>query len=255
MTDRAHQHPPTLPHKLYKFRKVETDQDFDRLRSILEKNELYSSSPVNFNDPFDCRVPPNGRIDPGFARYLICPGNPSTATGRLSQKEKAQLEQVFQDAQGRIDAGGVLPLGAARASMLMWSHYTCDHRGVALEFDTAGWLEHMPCMIGQFHPVLYSKLRVRLNVTRAHYDQAQFFNAIMLTKDICWKSENEWRVITKTPGPLTFPACALTGLIIGCRASAETKAKVKSICDGLPGIMLYQAEMKEKTFGLNFKPC
>ncbi len=253
MTQTPYGFPPALPQKLYKFRALETAQDCCRIRSILLKNELYSPSPKSFNDPFDCRIPPIGSIDPCFARYLICPDNPSTATGALSRTEEIQLERALDAAQKRIDAGGVLSLAAARDSTLMWSHYACDHRGVALEFDTSKWYEQMPHMNGQFHPVVYSEARISLELTRVHFDQAQFFNATILTKDICWESEKEWRVITRTPGPLKFPVCALTGIILGCRAPVGIKAKVQQICQRLPDIELYQAEMRKKNFGLDFK--
>jgi hypothetical protein len=137
----------------------------------------------------------------------------------------------------------------------MWSHYASQHRGVALEFDTAKWIEQMPYMKEQFHKVTYSKTRIRLKLTRAHYDEAQFFNSTILTKDICWKSEEEWRVITKKQGPLEFPVCALTGIIFGCHAPYELIVKVREICQGLPGITLYQAETRRMKFGLDFKPC
>ena len=254
MTDKPDESPP-LPQKLYKFRAVETARERHRLRSILLKHKLYSPSPMSFNDPFDCRVPPIGSIDPSFARYLICPGNPNAATGALSQTEEAQLQQVLQATQDSIYTNGVLALGATRASTLMWSHYARDHRGVALEFDTAKWLEQMPCMNGQFHPVSYSEARIGLELTRAHFDQAQFFNATILTKDVCWKGEEEWRVITKKYGTLKFPISALTGVIFGCRAREMTKVKLKQICKRLPGVTFYQAKMREKEFGLDFEPC
>jgi hypothetical protein len=246
---------PTLPKKLYKFRAADTVQDCRFLRSILLKHELYSPSPAKFNDPFDCRVPPSGDIDPNFARYLIYRGSPSTASGELSQTEHEQLQKVFQETQNRIDAGGVLALGASRGSTLMWSHYARDHCGVALEFDTSRWLEEMPYMDGQFHRVSYSKTRTKLELTRLHFDQAQFFNATILIKDVCWKSEKEWRIITQAPGPLRFPASALTGLILGCRASDMTKTKLLKLGRRLPSVTFYQAMMRTEEFGLKFEVC
>lgn len=242
------------PQKLYKFRAVMSEIHLCRLEKILLEHELYSSSPQYFNDPFDCRVPPVGNIDSSFARYLICPSNPSHETGNLSSAEYQQLREVFEKTQENINKSGVLALGANRVSTLMWSHYAQDHCGVALEFDTAKWIAEMPYMNGQFHPVTYSEVRIKWELTRADFDQAQFFNATILTKDICWKSEEEWRIITKTPGPLKFPVSALTGIIFGCLASDTTKARLRNICSRFSSVTLYQAKMKTQEFGLDFVP-
>jgi len=243
------------PQKLYKFRAIETEEDWCRLQSILLKHELYCPSPKKFNDPFDCRIPPVGTVNPGFARYLICPDNPCRAAGELSLIERSQLENFLREVQSSIYETGVLSLAATHISTLMWSHYARDHRGVALEFDTIKWRDQMPCMNGQFHLVSYSQHRVKLMLTREHYDRAQLFNAAILTKDLCWKNEEEWRVLRTKPGCLKFPVSSLTGVIFGCCTPDENKARLREVCAPLPEVEFYQAKIKTHEFGLDFEPC
>lgn len=245
---------PTPPQKLYKFRAIETKEDWCRLRSILLKCELYCPSPSSFNDPFDCKIPPLGTIEPNFARYLIDPSGRNRPTGPLTAHEENKLRQTLAKAQDRINSNGVLSLAASRDSTLMWSHYARDHRGIALEFDTTIWCSQMPYMAQQFFPVLYSEQRINLNLTRCEYDNAQFFNSTILTKDHCWESEQEWRILQKKPSPLKFPRSALTGIIFGCRTPEKTKMKLLKKYKNLSSVTWHQSELRTKQFGLDFKP-
>src|SRR5690606_27455610 len=43
---------------IYKYRNF-TDNNH---KNVLLKNELYLSSPNSFNDPFDCKIPPNLKL-------------------------------------------------------------------------------------------------------------------------------------------------------------------------------------------------
>ena len=233
---------------------METKRDWCRVRSILDDFELYCPSPKDFNDPFDCRIPPLGDVDPNFARYLIDPSDQNWPPGPLTASEESDLYQTLERVQERIYANGVLSLAAARDSTLMWSHYARDHRGIALEFDTAIWCDQMPYITGQFFPVLYSEQRISLNLVRSEFDEAQFFNSTILTKDRCWESEQEWRIITKNPSSLKFPPSALTGIIFGCRTPERTKEKLLKICKKLPEVTRHQSEIRTDDFGLYFKP-
>ena len=47
--------PENYPDIIYKYRSW--NKEFHR--NILLKNEVYMSSPNDFNDPFDCRIPKN----------------------------------------------------------------------------------------------------------------------------------------------------------------------------------------------------
>ena len=44
-----------LPEKVYKYREWRNGSH----KNLLLYNELYLASPKDFNDPFDCRIPPN----------------------------------------------------------------------------------------------------------------------------------------------------------------------------------------------------
>ncbi|NVN24656.1 DUF2971 domain-containing protein [Asaia siamensis] len=186
---------------------------------------------------------------------MIYPDNSCGAAGELSPIESSQLENLLREMQSKIHASGVLSLAANYTSTLMWSHYARNHRGVALEFDAIKWCDQMPWMNGQFHLVSYSQNRIQLMLTREHYDKAQLFNAAILTKDLCWKHEEEWRVITRKPDCLKFPEPSLTGVIFGCCTPDENKARLREVCATLPEVKFYQAKMRTNEFGLDLEPC
>ena len=45
-----------IPNRIFKYRSFDNDGYY---RDLLKNNEIYFSSPIKFNDPFDCRVVPN----------------------------------------------------------------------------------------------------------------------------------------------------------------------------------------------------
>ena len=51
-----------LPSRLYKFSGLDRDR-LDWMRSLVVDSALYFASPSSFNDPLDCRVPPQFDAD------------------------------------------------------------------------------------------------------------------------------------------------------------------------------------------------
>lgn len=140
--------PEDLPEHLYKFRVLE---DLYHKR-MLTHNELFFTSPKQFNDPFDSTIPV--RYDEGtpeeIVNYLV--EHFSITRPELSPEErKSEAEKIYESGDFRSPQSidkiakiitdrvyediGVFSLSAHCENILLWSHYADKHRGFCVEFD------------------------------------------------------------------------------------------------------------------------
>src|ERR1700731_1397607 len=117
-------------------------------QAMLRDNELYLSSPADFNDPFDCRIPVNyllldtpekiAEYVDGFIhrerqdmqmRGMNVERMAAIMTDRLTNERlEMQKESEAMEFKRIDDHYGVLSLSARWNSILMWSHYADKHR-------------------------------------------------------------------------------------------------------------------------------
>lgn len=133
---------PLLLYKYYPFNKW--------TQRIFENNEIYFSSPVSFNDPFDSKMRFNskGTITDMklFIRTWGPKSRPDLSRKQLREYEKSLMKQGldFQEIskgvqKNFIDARrhmGVFSMTKDRENILMWSHYTAEHTGFCIELRT-----------------------------------------------------------------------------------------------------------------------
>lgn len=144
-------------------------------RELLYENEIYLSSPKDFNDPFDCRIHPNLKLldteekRTEFANKQIISNfqrlenegiNIEDALNNLSNRLSKDLpreddfySEISEDFQNRNY--GVLSLSLLWDSILMWSYYGNNHQGFCLGFNRKK-LEDSG-LFGKGGPVMYKE--------------------------------------------------------------------------------------------------
>jgi hypothetical protein len=160
----------------------------------------------------------------------------------------------------------------------MWSHYADEHAGICIEFDTAAHAN----AFRNIHPVDYREespvIEKRFtNILMEIQDEEQSLDedileriagkdvdeewtdrdihSWFLTKSSLWEYENEWRSIVSVPGPKRIPAAAISGVIIGCKASNETEQAVRDLVSRRRRrVSIYRAQKKKGTFALDIVP-
>jgi hypothetical protein len=257
------------PKTLYKYTSAET------ARKILAARKLRYQSPLNYNDPHDSQWDPlwfvrtpecGSRARAMLDRALRDPSTlPSgmdadlrsalaAEVARISalpneqQRERARrslLEAIAEPVEDSITVKDkarslrqrmrVLCLCENDLSMLMWSHYADQHRGVVLGFDTEKYegTHRRP-----FEKVSYSaKLPMLFDADALA--QAMAFGlpipemnengALALTKSQEWEYECEWRFVWVAPKGTVgehqdydLPPEALVEIVFGCRADQRT---------------------------------
>ncbi len=229
------------PARLYKYRGL-GGPDYKILSDILVNNTLWWSSPIAFNDPFDClpSIDTGGNLPEKFAW-----GERSARRHGMGKNRHERRAIVSDIARRKLRRGlgaslanaggiqawrdmlvkmGVLCLTSCRDHMLMWGHYADSHRGLCLEFDTA------KAPFNLAHRVTYDDERPVFRPLQI--DRSGLMERILLRKAAVWSYEDEWRIFGPgTPGRHAFPSDALTGVILGALMPVQEEREVRAMLE------------------------
>lgn len=231
--------------KLYKYRSAfnPSGEVNPHARRMVVDGEIYFSSPLSFNDPFDCPCYASlkGRDDEVLAKLVQMSKERfpemSDVDIRADAEKRLLRFQHDSDFQREFEAQtlsehhasrGVFCLSEECISIPMWAHYADQHRGICLEFD-------LPRIQVAFPPT--SKVQYPLAVdaynaidTFLSSDEAAVMrlSQSFLTKAREWEYEQEWRIISDSVGTKNLPNECLTSVILGCRAPKECEELLAS---------------------------
>jgi hypothetical protein len=232
---------PTLPSRLYKYQPYNV-QTLDNLKEQI----LWFSKPVQFNDPFDCRVVPSEigplgekdwqglfeqvRAAAAEARQRLPASHPDETFRKIV---KAGIRKSFDENIDCFQQHGVACFSAQVDNILLWSHYADGHRGFCLEFDTtyAPFRSARPVQYADAFPPLNAREVVEVFSKRNPEPQMKFF----FTKSRCWEYEQEWRILQPRGGTaVPFDSAALTGIYLGCEMPEVHQEVIVRLLAGFP---------------------
>jgi hypothetical protein len=252
------------PRVVYKYR----DWDNEHHKKILTQNQLYFSSPKDFNDPFDCRIAPDLTLLESEEEIDICVRRmASDILDRLESdgvsaddfinslketltrdigKSQRDFEHLHFNSQDFLY--GVLSFGGRWDSILMWSHYGNHHQGFCIGLDITKLIDFGH--LGNAGPVIYQEdfpvIHPNNTSAKSMFDETH-------TKSKEWEYEDEYRYFKIFPDEVpdmrlvTIPNDFYSELIIGINCPTEhreqlvERAKEKSI-------PAYQAIKSERKF-------
>lgn len=171
---------------------------------------------------------------------------------------------------------GMLCLTEKRDNLLMWAHYTSNHTGFVIQFDTQNSFfdqRNKPNEIrGHLKKVRYTKKRPELTLMDPNISKEQtidrWVNDIFFVKSEHWEYEQEWRmaltlrdcqrVIQKDGYKIhlfPFPKDCVETVILGCKISKDKKDSVMRIVKqdrSYSHVEIIQAKIDDKEYQLNF---
>jgi len=239
----------TLPDFFYKFTNVE------RCIEMIKDSQLWFSSPQNFNDPFDCNI---NLIDfqPNEAQIKMVI-NDKFQGNRKARREEIQKNkrnayrirnQFAEQTEDVYKNSGVCCFSEKKDSILLWSHYADNHKGICVKFKKD--IEDIATMTGK---VQYRK----------KYERASFFDQsgvcvyhLVFTKSNEWKYENEIRCLRMLDnGKTEFDIKHITEIIFGCKTNKVDIQKIKKLIRNLKleHIKFSQAKQTKSSFKLKFE--
>ncbi len=256
-----------IPEFFYKYRSLADEQQRGWLKQILVEHQFFWAAPSSFNDPFDCApicLAPTGRTLKEITRRALRTNTPQ-ANRKARKVRERELRRRPQAMQVRLDRmvpelmeeTAVYSLATRPDQVLMWSHYASAHQGVCLRFDPKILINHflipVSKAIGLF-PVSYQRERPIVRIGTE--EKEALVEKLLLTKADFWSYEEEWRFIgyRARAGLRSFPAKALTAIVLGARTSPEDEALVRQWSEKT-GVELQRARTSSKDFRLEIGPA
>lgn len=250
------------PESLFKFRPIDRP-GLDRLKSLILEHRLWASSPVDFNDPYDCfpalDLQGSSKDRKGWAKRVVDRMNVGAPRALRRQKarearhsigNRQRLAEMAADSPGawqRTAASiGIVSLAANATNLLMWSHYADSHKGVCLEYSTARGI------LGLAHRVTYSQDRPVFHPFDP--DRSNLIERTLLIKALDWQYEEEWRVFVPRGGNtlIDIPPTALRSIILGAKVSVDDEQAIREIASvrAVP-VEVRRAQLDTRTYKMN----
>ncbi|MBH1960123.1 MAG: DUF2971 domain-containing protein [Flavobacteriia bacterium] len=228
---------------LYKYRDY-TREGKKRVLEIINKQELFFSSINYFNDPFDGKVflHFNGKLNEIKAAQIRTQytmnlhkeekfeGVPFENIKKLVDEkfsddfiaDEREQKAIYERIQNLHNDKGVLSLSSKNNNILMWSHYTFNHQGVCFGFDSS-------------KDFFVEAKRIRY---QSHYDNIwgwlhtdeEIVERILLAKSVDWEYEDEYRIISSSPGVQKFSNNTLKEVIFGSQMTDDDRKEIINEC-------------------------
>lgn len=261
-----------VPKKLYKFSSFGS-----KILGVLADDKLYFSDPKTFNDPLDCSPGIHMDVEKKSLEKLFLKlladrlGREKALKALNSQRylstEPQTVEEqerwyvaglgnaIFNEIIGEMSKFGVLSLARRWDSVLMWSHYADQHKGICIEYST---VDHMCKEMGMdIQPVSYAKSGVikmtdilNWKLHNSDHSRQKIKDTFFFAKASPWRYEKEWRVVTPSSGLRSSPFI-IKAIYFGCRCEpAVVTSIVKLLCPDSRGIAFYEVYTTSDVFKL-----
>lgn len=151
-----------MPDRLFKYYKYD-----DKLNRKRLKGEVYLSSPLDFNDPCDCRVRPKnnagelGKKESDWLKFKMRElGYDEKKSGEYAdslKRDDSVLDEVYHRQLERV---GILCLTFSFSDAQMWGYYA-DNTGICIEYNTEAFVKQL--LIGFVNSMDYGLTKLLFN--------------------------------------------------------------------------------------------
>jgi hypothetical protein len=203
----------------------------DQLLKTLEANEIYFAPPASLNDPFDCQ------IDLGRARKLA----QSSQGIVLTRMEDERWEAFARNLSQKVRTCGVFSLSGGEVvgpnSHLFWPHYGDEHKGICLTYRIpTSFIKKNDLGIDR---VKYSTeglfkaiVEFKIDPIPPMEDLQPLMVAMLTTKAGAWAYEEEVRMVSANPGPVSLPPGCLVQVCFGLRVAPSERQRLMTLIEG-----------------------
>jgi Protein of unknown function (DUF2971) len=265
---------------LYRYRSLE------RLAYILEElrdGYAFLSKPADFNDPYDSalsiswdhalkqaieQIGPDYGIDPKSMEPLFEEDQKEIVRGGFESLIAGSLSifygpGAFPDPFSFFrEKLGVSCFATNANSVVMWSHYANQHKGVCLEFSGANVLSSAE-ILELLHPVRYTDNLLDVFrlfwPSKIEFDQVRFDILPVLAachKSEEWKYEGEWRLVSAdlaSGRKFSLESCRLrpSRIILGAKIDQPNRAAITELAERI-SIPVAEARLAKDRFEIEF---
>lgn len=233
------------PKYLYKYRGWNK-----HTRAMIEKGELWFQDHKKLNDPFEMRAMSElPRRKDQRKKLSDDLANQRFPGATKEEKRVVAMKLVKQMASDRIgfslqEPMGFFCLSEVSTNTLMWSHYSTEHEGICLQFNTSLWSGKVTPLAVEYKEELPI---IPWDAWAKHKVHSAFIQ-VMLTKAKTWEYEQERRIIRKT-GLYQIEAMEIASVIVGACCPADHRKEIKEVCDSR-GVKVYEARLSETKYAI-----
>lgn len=224
-----------------------TKKHTEKHMSIIEEMMLIELSKMSFLSTNSIEQP---ALDIINKIYTLC------ETDKFSLKEFInEIDKSFAEKKRKMYLEcRVSCFSEINDSILMWSYYADNHKGICLEFDLSKLNED-------------DKMNqdIKKNLSRVHYSpiradiQYQLVNDsglnFLTSKADVWKHELEWRLICVTNEEF-LPFDCITGVYLGVNFPLSSKEyeKIVDAVNAYPDLPIYQGQLSLTKYEIEYRP-
>jgi len=226
--------------KLFKFKDLTCESNFPHLFQIVEGNKIWCAAADKLNDDqefhFSIDYTPTNNTEKLLSQMIGKLGKSqyppelvakyAIQENRIEDNVKPQLSNMISACRNSI---GVTSFSSVGTGNELWQEYGGKGNGAVVEFEIPDEL------IGyRFHIVEYKKVKkfhVDLFLRSQISSDYSFFENVLCTKTLKWKSEQEIRFLGRTPNVNITLDTTVKSLTIGNKVSDCHKNKLISVCE------------------------
>ena len=238
--------------EVYKYYKIDK-----YLYDLIINHEIWFSDPKNFNDPFDSNLKLKELVSLNDLNLLADDIDISEIREKFdeistdSEKTNEILKKMVTLDSTAAQGFGVACFSYKNDEILMWSHYSNNHKGICMKFDSRYDEDFFRLSLDVEYTKEYPKIdSIKDNLwTR--------LSKILRYKHFNWEYENELRVIKiNGSGSKKIQLGAITEIIFGCKCSEQDKKNVIKLVSRLRynHIKFFEAKIKDREFALEITP-
>lgn len=238
----------------------------DNFKATIVNNQIWFSSPDDFNDPFDCNIKCQYIKDVEFEErindeireeynsadsneaFFRQHKNLSMIAEGHDVKLKTNTSKLNENLYNTVKDTGVACFSKINSSILMWSHYADNHKGVCLKFKTSDTE-----FFDNVANVRYTEKFPNLG-NEFQYSDSQ--NFLFFTKSNEWAYEEEVRVLKKPKQLFKFKPEVLDSIYFGAKCEKEKCKEIIELVQkkmAYENVKFFQVKLDSDAFKLHFE--
>ena len=232
--------------------------DIEGAKHILRNYTLKFTKPDDFNDPFEFHnelVKKEITIEHFEEIVRKRESDPALIKKHLENFEKDKLnvsENIGRLFEARKNSSLITCFSEKYDSVLMWSHYAQNHRGVCFGFS-----EKKTKKSFSFDSFLGKvKYKKKIKAKNLYELRDKAIEHWILTKSKDWAYEKEVRLVLGSASNKIqeFKSCGLRQLYLGCKISTNDKMDLLSIIqeNNIHWLDIYESDISNSKFELIF---
>lgn len=246
------------PNYLYKYRAVDSNS-----LAILKTKKIWYAQPGSFNDPYDCNISLCEKdFHQGWLTILAMKATHEsnikvlhsiiTEPMALELWSKSQSSYKFlKDIMFKqLQSIGILSLSTRNDLMLLWSHYSDNHKGFCIELS----MEAGSVLRNEAVPVIYSNEFPEITIDTIMKDPNSA-NSLWKSKSKEWEYEDEWRHMAMQGNMLHSLPGRISGIVFGCKMEGLHKIAVRDALIDISDVTYKQAVLMEGKYELVLVPA